>query len=67
MGALIENKGRPVHERGVAAVPGLYFLGMSWLSRRAPAFIWGVWHDAGYLAERIAAYDGTAPANRMAL
>jgi putative flavoprotein involved in K+ transport len=35
-------------------VPGLYFLGLSWLSRRASAFIWGVWHDAEYLADRIA-------------
>ena len=50
-----DAKGRPVHERGVAAVPGLYFLGLAWLSRRASPFIWGVWHDAEYLADRIAA------------
>jgi putative flavoprotein involved in K+ transport len=50
-----DAQGRPVHERGVAAVPGLYFLGLSWLSRRASAFIWGVWHDADYLANHIAA------------
>jgi putative flavoprotein involved in K+ transport len=49
-----DAQGRPVHERGVAAVPGLYFLGLSWLSRRASAFIWGVWHDAEYLAGQIA-------------
>ncbi|HTB68381.1 MAG TPA: NAD(P)/FAD-dependent oxidoreductase [Steroidobacteraceae bacterium] len=50
-----DDQGRPAHQRGVAAVPGLYFLGLSWLSRRASPFIWGVWHDAEYLAERIAA------------
>jgi putative flavoprotein involved in K+ transport len=50
-----DAKGRPVHERGVAAIPGLYFLGLSWLSRRASAFIWGVWHDAEYLAGQVAA------------
>ena len=50
-----DGNGRPVHERGVAAVPGLYFLGLAWLSRRASPFIWGVWHDAEYLAEQIAA------------
>jgi putative flavoprotein involved in K+ transport len=50
-----DEKGRPVHQRGVAVVPGLYFLGLSWLSRRASAFIWGVWHDAAYLAAHIAA------------
>ena len=29
--------------KGVAPVPGLYFLGLPWLSRRGSAFIWGVW------------------------
>jgi len=52
---VFDEKGRPSHQRGVAAVPGLYFLGLSWLSRRASAFIWGVWHDAEYLAGHIAA------------
>ncbi len=50
-----DAKGHPVHQRGVSAVPGLYFLGLSWLSRRASPFIWGVWHDAEYLASHIAA------------
>jgi putative flavoprotein involved in K+ transport len=50
-----DTKGRPVHQRGVSEVPGLYFLGLSWLSRRASPFIWGVWHDAEYLAGHIAA------------
>jgi putative flavoprotein involved in K+ transport len=50
-----DDKGRPVHQRGISVSPGLYFLGLSWLSRRASAFIWGVWHDADYLAAHIAA------------
>ena len=49
-----DEKGRPRHERGVSEVPGLYFLGLPWLSRRASSFIWGVWHDASYLADHIA-------------
>lgn len=49
-----DEKGRPVHERGVSKVPGLYFLGLPWLSRRASSFIWGVWHDADHLASHIA-------------
>ena len=49
-----DEKGRPAHQRGVSVVPGLYFLGLSWLSRRASAFIWGVWHDADYVADHIA-------------
>ena len=54
-----DAKGRPVHERGVSSTtPGLYFLGLAWLSRRASPFIWGVWPDAEYLAGQIAARTG---------
>ena len=45
--------GRPKHQRGVSAEPGIYFLGLPWLSRRGSSFIWGVWHDAKYLAGHI--------------
>jgi putative flavoprotein involved in K+ transport len=51
--ALDEN-GRPRHRRGVSSEPGVYFLGLPWLSRRGSSFIWGVWHDARYLADHIA-------------
>jgi putative flavoprotein involved in K+ transport len=57
--AAFDEKGRPVHQCGVSAVPGLYFLGLAWLSRRASPFIWGVWHDAAYLAGHIAARNGS--------
>lgn len=50
-----DAKGTPLHDRGVSEVSGLYFLGLPWLSRRASPFIWGVWHDADYLAGHIAA------------
>ncbi len=50
-----DEKGRPAHQRGVSVVPGLYFLGLAWLSRRASPFIWGVWHDADHLAGHISA------------
>jgi putative flavoprotein involved in K+ transport len=50
-----DAKRRPIHERGVSKTPGLYFLGLPWLSRRSSAFIWGVWRDADYLADHIAA------------
>lgn len=49
-----DGRGWPIHERGVTPTPGLYFLGLPWLSRRASPFIWGVWHDADYLADHIA-------------
>jgi putative flavoprotein involved in K+ transport len=49
-----DEEGRPRHQRGVSSEPGIYFLGLPWQSRRGSAFIWGVWHDAKYLADRIA-------------
>jgi putative flavoprotein involved in K+ transport len=58
-----DEKGRPAHQRGVSVVPGLYFLGLAWLSRRASPFIWGVWHDAEYLAGHIAARRESQVAN----
>jgi putative flavoprotein involved in K+ transport len=45
--------GKPNHRRGVSSEPGVYFLGLPWLSRRGSSFIWGVWHDARYLADHI--------------
>lgn len=57
---VFDAQGRPKHERGVSTVPGLYFLGLPWLSRRASSFIWGVWKDAEYLAERIAMTESSA-------
>jgi putative flavoprotein involved in K+ transport len=51
----LDERGRPVHRRGVSEVPGLYFLGLPWLSGRSSSFIWGVWRDAKYLAGHIAA------------
>ena len=52
---VMDERGRPAHQRGVSGVPGFYFLGLAWLSRRASPFIWGAWHDAKYIAEHIAA------------
>jgi putative flavoprotein involved in K+ transport len=52
VGALDEN-GKPKHQRGVSSEPGVYFLGLPWQSRRGSSFIWGVWHDAKYLADHI--------------
>lgn len=45
--------GKPVHERGISKEPGIYFLGLPWLSCRGSSFIWGVWHDAKYIADHI--------------
>ena len=49
-----DDRGRPRHQRGVSVQRGIYFLGLPWQSRRGSSFIWGVWHDAGHIAEQIA-------------
>ncbi|PRY25520.1 putative flavoprotein involved in K+ transport [Aliiruegeria haliotis] len=46
--------GKPAHQRGVSNEPGVYFLGLPWQSRRGSSFIWGVWHDAKFIADQIA-------------
>ena len=48
-----DEEGKPKHERGISVEPGVYFLGLPWQSRRASSFIWGVWHDAKFLADQI--------------
>lgn len=54
----LDPRGRPRHQRGVAAEPGIYFVGLPWQSRRGSAFIWGVWHDAKHVADHIAKLRG---------
>ncbi|WNW11264.1 NAD(P)/FAD-dependent oxidoreductase [Pseudomonas sp. DTU_2021_1001937_2_SI_NGA_ILE_001] len=49
-----DANGKPRHQRGVGAEPGIYFVGLPWLSRRGSAFIWGAWHDARHVADQIA-------------
>ena len=49
-----DDNGKPRHQRGVSGEAGVYFLGLPWQSRRGSSFIWGVWHDAKYVADHIA-------------
>jgi putative flavoprotein involved in K+ transport len=64
-----DAKGKPKHQRGVSSEHGVYFLGLPWLSRRGSSFIWGVWHDAKFIADQIAiqrsymAYDASRQDN----
>jgi putative flavoprotein involved in K+ transport len=51
---VFDDLGAPAHRLGVTTVPGLYFLGLQWLSKQSSSIICGVGDDAAYLAERIA-------------
>ncbi len=47
---VLDRDGAPVQRRGVTAVPGLYFLGLPWMSSAKSSFLFGVGEDAAYIA-----------------
>lgn len=52
---VLDESGEPEHERGiVAAVPGLYFVGLHFLTSLSSAMVHGVGTDAARIANRIA-------------
>ena len=51
---VLNAQGEPVHSDGVTAVPGLYFIGLQWLSRMNSSFLSGVGQDAHRIARHIA-------------
>jgi putative flavoprotein involved in K+ transport len=51
---VLDARGEPVHRAGVTDVPGLYFLGLQWLSKMNSSFLSGVAGDAARLADHIA-------------
>ena len=52
---VFDASGHPRHHRGAAASPGIYFLGLPWLSCRRSMLIAGVDQDARRTADWIAA------------
>jgi putative flavoprotein involved in K+ transport len=52
---VLNERGEPVHAKGITAVPGMYFLGLQWLSRLNSSLLSGVGEDAADLADHIAA------------
>ncbi len=51
---VFDQTGYPVHQRGVTAYPGLYFLGLHWLYKTKSALLYGVGEDAAFIASAIA-------------
>jgi putative flavoprotein involved in K+ transport len=50
---VFDAEGRPVQQRGVTAIPGLYFLGLHWMHTFKSGLLSGVGSDAAFLADRI--------------
>jgi putative flavoprotein involved in K+ transport len=51
---VLDARGEPLHRRGVTDEPGMYFLGLQWLSKMNSSFLSGVGDDAAHLADHIA-------------
>ena len=61
--SLLDERGEPLHERGVTQFPGIYFVGLRWLYKQKSGFLsfGGPAEDAAYLAEQIAARQNASP------
>jgi putative flavoprotein involved in K+ transport len=51
---VLDAEAKPIHQRGVSQVAGLYFIGSPWLSSRKSGIIYGIAEDAQYIAGAIA-------------
>jgi putative flavoprotein involved in K+ transport len=52
---VLDTNGAPVHHQGITGVPGMYFLGLPWLSNFKSSVLSGIGDDAARLADHIAA------------
>ncbi len=46
---LTDEDGFPIQQRGITQYPGLYFVGMNWLTKRKSAILMGVNEDVEYI------------------
>jgi putative flavoprotein involved in K+ transport len=51
---VLDARGEPVHRQGMTNVPGMYFLGLRWLSNFKSSLLSGIGEDAARLADHIA-------------
>jgi putative flavoprotein involved in K+ transport len=58
-----DERGDPIHHRGVTAFPGLYFLGLHFLHKAKSGLLYGVGEDAAYIVDAITRSD-SAPVHR---
>jgi putative flavoprotein involved in K+ transport len=50
---VINAEGWPIHDNGIAAEDGLYFVGLPWLRTRKSLLIYGAKDDAEFIAEKV--------------
>ncbi len=64
---VFDQSGEPIHHRGITDVPGLYFLGLQWLSKMNSSFLSGVGEDAAVLADHLSDRELSSSAQSLAL
>ncbi|MFC0299666.1 flavin-containing monooxygenase [Virgibacillus soli] len=52
----IDKKGKPIHNRGISPIDGLYYIGLPWQHSRGSALVCGVGRDAMFLTDIILNY-----------
>jgi putative flavoprotein involved in K+ transport len=58
--AVTDTNGRPVHHNGAAPVPGIYFIGFPWLSKRKSGVVLGIDEDARHIGDLVIKHLDTA-------
>ena len=61
---VLDAAGYPRAPGGVSACPGLYFVGLNWMTRRKSGILYGVGDDARSVAEHLGGRLSTASARR---
>jgi putative flavoprotein involved in K+ transport len=57
---VLDARDRPLQQRGVSPVPGLYFLGLHWMHTIKSGLLSGVGSDARYIADHMDVMAGSA-------
>ena len=57
---VLDAQGRPLQQRGVSPVPGLYFLGLHWMHTIKSGLLSGVGIDARYIADHMDVMAGSS-------
>lgn len=63
---VFDDNRRLVHERGITASPGLYFLGLAWQHTRGSALLGWTKDDARHIAEAVSRLQPAAPKRKAA-
>jgi len=57
---VLDDQGRPLQQRGISPVPGLYFLGLHWMHSIKSGLLSGVGMDARYIADHMDVVAGSS-------